>query len=145
MEKMKIGLELRALNNLIQRYLVFSSHHREIETVTGNNGWIIGYLARNAGRDIFQKDLEDHFTIARSTASKVLSLMERKGLIERREVQRDARLRKIVLTEKAWQLEGLMCEDADRMERKLTNGFSEEELNSLSGYLQRMKQNISAS
>ena len=75
MEKIWIGYELRSLNNLIRRYFEFSSHKKEIETITGNNGWIIGYLAENKNKDIYQKDIEDHFTITRSTASKVLCLM----------------------------------------------------------------------
>ncbi|MGX8710219.1 MAG: MarR family winged helix-turn-helix transcriptional regulator [bacterium] len=143
MEKMRIGLELRSLNNMIRRYFEFSSHKNEIETITGNNGWIIGYLADNADKDIFQKDLEDHFTITRSTASKVLSLMEQKGLIQRQAVAQDARLKKLVLTEKAWKIKGLMREDAERMERTLTNGFTEEEVETLYSYLQRMRTNIS--
>lgn len=143
MEKMRIGLELRSLNNMIRRYFEFSSHKNEIETITGNNGWIIGYLADNADKDIFQKDLEDHFTITRSTASKVLSLMEQKGLIQRQAVAQDARLKKLVLTEKAWKIKGLMREDAARMERTLTNGFTEEEVETLYSYLQRMRTNIS--
>ncbi|MGX8701999.1 MarR family winged helix-turn-helix transcriptional regulator [Caproiciproducens sp.] len=143
MEKMKIGLELRSLNNMIRRYFEFSSHKNEIETITGNNGWIIGYLADNADKNIYQKDLEDHFTITRSTASKVLSLMEQKGLIQRQAVAQDARLKKIVLTEKAWKIKGLMREDAERMERTLTNGFTDEEVETLYSYLQRMRANIS--
>ena len=143
MEKIKIGFELRSLNNLIRRYFEFSSHHREIETVTGNNGWIIGYLAENSEREIYQKDLEEHFTITRSTASKVLNLMEQKGLIQRQAVAQDARLKKIVLTEKAWQIKELMREDGERMERTLTDGFTEEEVKTLYSYLQRMKANIS--
>ncbi|WP_444641710.1 MarR family winged helix-turn-helix transcriptional regulator [Caproiciproducens sp. R1] len=143
MEKMRIGLELRSLNNMIRRYFEFSSHKNEIETITGNNGWIIGYLADNPDKDIYQKDLEDHFTITRSTASKVLSLMEQKGLIQRQAVAQDARLKKLVLTEKAWKIKGLMREDAERMERTLTNGFTEEEVETLYSYLQRMRTNIS--
>ncbi|MDF1496382.1 MarR family winged helix-turn-helix transcriptional regulator [Caproiciproducens sp. CPB-2] len=143
MEKMRIGLELRSLNNMIRRYFEFSSHKNEIETITGNNGWIIGYLADNADKDIYQKDLEDHFTITRSTASKVLSLMEQKGLVQRQAVAQDARLKKIVLTEKAWKIKGLMREDAERMERTLTSGFTEEEVETLYSYLQRMRTNIS--
>jgi Transcriptional regulators len=143
MEKMRIGLELRSLNNMIRRYFEFSSHKNEIETITGNNGWIIGYLADNADKDIYQKDLEDHFTITRSTASKVLSLMEQKGLIQRQAVAQDARLKKLVLTEKAWKIKELMREDSERMERTLTNGFTEEEVETLYSYLQRMRTNIS--
>lgn len=143
MEKMRIGLELRSLNNLIRRYFEFSSHKKEIETVTGNNGWIIGYLSKNADKDIYQRDIEDHFTITRSTASKVLSLMEQKDLIRRQAVAQDARLRKIVLTEKARKIEGLMKEDAERMEQTLVKGFTDGELEVLYSYIQRMKENIS--
>lgn len=143
LEQLWIGPELRSLNNLICRYFDFSSHKNEIETVTGNNGWIIGYLASHAQQDIFQRDLEQHFSITRSTASKVLHLMEQKGLIQRQPVARDARLKKIILTEKAWQIKGMMREDAQRMEQTLTNGFTEEEVRTLYSYIKRMKTNLS--
>lgn len=143
MEKDSIGMELRSLNNLIRRYFEFSSHRKEIEIVTGNNGWIIGYLADNAGKDIFQKDIEDQFTITRSTASKVLSLMEQKGLIRRQTVTQDARLKKIVLTEKAWAVSEVMKEDAEKLERTLIDGFTEKDTEVLISYIERMKKNIS--
>lgn len=147
MEQTRIGLELRTLNNLIRRYFDFSSHKNEIETITGNNGWIIGYLGDKAaeGVDIYQKDIEDHFNITKSTVSNVLSLMEQKGLIKRQAVDKDARLKKIVLTKKAEELENLLTEDVLRMEHTLTNGFKAEELRTLYHYLQRMKENISNS
>jgi MarR family transcriptional regulator for hemolysin len=143
MDKIWVGRELHALNNLICRYFEFSSHKREVETITGNNGWIIGYLAENADQDVYQKDIEDYFTIARSTASKVLRLMEQKGLIQRQSVTHDARLKKIVLTEKAREIKGLMQEDGERMEQTLISGFTDEEVHTLYAYIQRMKKNIS--
>lgn len=145
MEEIRIGLELRTLNNLIRRYFDFSSHKNEVETITGNNGWIIGYLGDNAevGKDIYQKDIEDYFNITRSTVSNVLSLMEQKGLIQRQAVGQDARLKKIVLTDKAKEIKGLMKEDVERLEHTLKNGFTDEELKTLYEYIQRMKKNIS--
>lgn len=143
MEKIWIGLEIRSLNNLICRYFEFSSHKKEIETVTGNNGWIIGYLAENVNKDIFQKDLEDHFSITRSTASKVLNLMEQKGLIRREAVAQDARLKKLILTDKAWKIRDLMKEDTVRMEQTLTDGFTEQEKQTLLLYIRKMRTNIS--
>lgn len=146
MKKKGIGLELRTLNNLIRRYFDFSSHKNEIDMITGNNGWIIGYLGKNAdaGKDVYQKDIEDHFYITRSTVSNVLSLMERKGLIERKAVEQDARLKKIVLTNKAEKIENLMKDDLEMMEQTLTTGFTDEELSTLYMYIQRMKDNISS-
>lgn len=144
MAKERIGLELRALNNLIRRYFEFSSHKKVIDSVTGNNGWIIGYLADHPDQDIFQKDIEDHFTIARSTASKVLTLMEQKGLIQRQPVAQDARLKKIVLTDKAWKIREIMWKDTEKLEATLVQGFREDEIDTLISYLNRMKENISA-
>ncbi|WP_099205942.1 MarR family winged helix-turn-helix transcriptional regulator [Scatolibacter rhodanostii] len=140
----KVGRELRSLNNLIRRYFEFSSHKNEVDTVTGNNGWIISYLADNSQKDIFQRDIEDYFTITRSTASKVLTLMEQKGLIERHSVAQDARLKKIVLTDKAWEICGLMREDSRKMEELLLKDFSEDDVKTLLFFLDKMKNNISS-
>ncbi|MDD3261823.1 MAG: MarR family transcriptional regulator [Oscillospiraceae bacterium] len=141
----QIGYKLRVLNNLIKRYFDFSSHKNQIEKVTGNNGCIIGFLAESEahGREVFQKDIEEHFHITRSTVSNVLSLMERKGLIERQSVPRGARLKKIVLTQKAEPYKNFMREDEQKMNELLTKGFSDEELQTLCDYIERMKKNIS--
>lgn len=137
-----IGLELRSLNNLIMRHFENSEVKKRVDSITGTNGWIIGFLADNADKDIYQKDLEEQFSITRSTASKVLILMEKKGLIERHGVPHDARLKKLVLTEKAKEISKLMKEEATKMEEILTKGFTKEELDILYNFIQRMKKNI---
>jgi len=139
----RIVLELRSLNNMIRRYFESSSRRREIESVTGNNGWIIGYLADHQGQDIYQRDIEEHFTITRSTTSKVLSLMEQKGLIQKQAVAQDARLKRIVLTPKAWDIREIMLEDRNQLEETLLQGFQPEEKAAMLAYLRRMKENIS--
>ena len=47
----------------------------------------------------FPKDIEKEFSINRSTTSEMLKLMCKNGMITREEVDYDARLKKIVLTE----------------------------------------------
>ncbi len=142
MRKKSIGFEFRSLNNLIMRKVENSPVKKQIDSITGTNGWIIGFLAENADKEIYQKDLEEEFSITRSTASKVLILMEKKGLIERRGVPHDARLKKLTLTEKAWKISELMIANANQFEKTLTKGFTEEELEYLYGFIQRMKNNI---
>ena len=142
MKKAKLLMEFRALNNLIRRYLFFSSHTEDIKSITGNNAWIIRYLADNEGSNIYQKDIEEYFTITRSTASRVLSLMEKKELISRESVAIDARLKRILLTDKARQVETLMTEDSLRLEKDLFKGFSQEEIDNLLSYFSRMKDNM---
>jgi MarR family transcriptional regulator, transcriptional regulator for hemolysin len=144
MKNIRIGLELRILNNMIRRHCDFSSHKKEIETITGNNGWIIGFLAENtgAGRSVYQKTIEEHFNITRAAASNALTLMEQKGLILRIADAQDGRRKKIVLTKKAEQLKELMKEDFDSFETTLEKGFSDEELQTLFDFFQRMKNNL---
>ena len=140
MQNGNIGIELRYLNNLIRRYVDNKLHKKYIDSVTGTNGWIIGYIADHG--DVYQKDLETEFGITRSTASKVVSLMVQKGLIEHRSVPQDARLKKLVLTDKALELSKLMNQDHEAVEKTLKKGFTEEELVNLPSYIGRMKQNI---
>lgn len=138
----RIGAELHSLSNLIKRHLDMVGHIAQVESVTGMNGWIIGFLSENADRDVYQKDFEKAFSITRSTASKVLIRMEQKGLIERLSVSHDARLKKIVLTQKAWELSDLMKQDLAELERTLTAGFTDEELDRLLVYIGRLKANV---
>jgi DNA-binding MarR family transcriptional regulator len=142
MNRKPVGIELRSLENLIMRKFINTDRKKQIDSVTGTNGWIIGFLANNADKDIYQKDLEEQFTITRSTVSKVLILMEKKGLIERHSVPNDSRLKKLVLTDKAWKLSESMKENGDKIEAALTKGFTEEELEAFYSYIQRMKDNI---
>lgn len=142
MKEKPIGLQLRQLNNLITRYMDRSPVKQQVNKITGTNGWIIGYIAKHSEKDLFQKDLEHRFGITRSTASKVLTLMERKDLITRQSVPYDARLKKITLTQKALDINEMARADGELFEKTLTEGFSDEELDTLQDYLERMKRNM---
>ncbi|MFW5672952.1 MAG: MarR family winged helix-turn-helix transcriptional regulator, partial [Acetivibrio ethanolgignens] len=80
----------------------------------------------------------------RSTASKVVNLMVQKGLVERQPVAHDARLKKLVLTEKAQSLSELVKKDHQEIEARITKGFSKEELSILYGFLERILENLSS-
>lgn len=142
MREKAVGLEIRSLTNLIRRYGENSANLKYAESITGTNGWIIRYIAEHSDRDIYQKDLEEKFSITRSTASKVIKLMEQKGLIERCSVPSDARLKKLVLTPKAMALHHGIMEDVKKLEAALICGFTSEELDTFCSYIERMKCNI---
>ncbi|WP_040214568.1 MarR family winged helix-turn-helix transcriptional regulator [Clostridium polynesiense] len=144
MQKRKIAIELRSLNNLIKRYVDTDINKSKniIDGITGTNGWIIRFIAENSHRDIYQRDLEETFNITRSTASKVVSLMVQKGLIQYQSVPHDARLKKLVLTEKAIEILEIMKKKGSELESILTRGFSQEELSALYSYIERMKNNM---
>lgn len=142
MNKTPIAMELRGISNLCMRYMDNKSHKKDIDSITGTNGWIIGYINSMNGKDVFQRDLEKNFNITRSTASKVVNLMVEKGLIERCSVAHDARLKKLRLTEKAKKITTLMHEDNEKLTDILTEGISEEELAAFSACLNKMKENL---
>ncbi len=75
---------------------------------------------------IFPQDVERRFGITRSTSSRVLALMERKGLIVRESVPRDARLKKIVLTDKSRDIAEALRANAVAMEGILLQGLSDD-------------------
>ena len=109
---------------------------------TGSNGRIISFLAENENEVICQKDIEKEFGITRSTASRVVSLMERKGLVERKAVHHDARLKRVVLTDHSRMISQALNKVGRMIDQKLLNGFSDEEKEQLLSYLERMGNNL---
>lgn len=142
MKRKGLGMELHRLNNLIKRQVENLSSIRYADTITGTNGWIIAYLYDHQHQDVFQKDIEETFEVTRSTASKVIKLMEQKGLIVRTSVAYDARLKKLSLTPLAFGIHEAIIKDISQFEKKLTLGISEEELEILFTCIEKMKQNL---
>lgn len=136
-----IGRELRCLSNKIRRSLEKIDVIAQMNDLTGTNGFIIMYLAK-AKHPVYQKDIELEFGITRSTASKVLTLMEKKDLITRQNVESDARLRQILLTPKAFDLTKKVLSQMDAFEKGLLKGFSDDEVNTLISLLKRVNDNL---
>lgn len=143
MDKHILSFDLRALVKSLNR-LLSETMPETARIATGGNARIIMFLARNRNHDIYQHTIEQKFCITRSTASRVLALMEKKGLIERVPVEHDARLKKIVLTDKADAIVSILVENGERIEQRLVEGFSDEERAALAGYVSRMRANIDA-
>lgn len=139
-----IGYKVRLLHNQLHKRMEYNKIRSEAETgdLTRMQRFTIGYLHHNADRDIYQKDLETEFAISRATASNMLSVMERKGLIIRESVEHDARLKKLMLTEKAKQMHLQAEQVIAETERLLTRGMSEDDKVRLHGYLDLMIQNL---
>ena len=141
MDQHILSIEMRAVTKAVDRYLGESMPLSAKET-TGGNAHIIMFLARNRNREIYQHTIEQKFCITRSTASRVLALMEKKGLIARESVAHDARCKRIVLTDKADAIVADLKANGERVERLLVDGFSESEKAALRDYVSRMRANI---
>lgn len=124
----EIGFVVRRLSNLIKRDVEKSKVRLGLDPMSDVNGWAIGYFYDNRDRDIFQKDFENKFSIRPSTASNILKTMEQKGFIERVSVEADARLKKIVLTDKAVNLHKKVIKEINDREDRLKTDILAEEL-----------------
>lgn len=136
-----VSVELKSLNNALLRRLRRQTD-ADCGDITGTNGWIIAFLAENSEREVYQHELETEFSITRSTASRVINLMERKGLIARSADALDGRRRILRLTERAREAVERLGRDNERIGGALTRGFSDKEIDNLFDYIERMKQNI---
>ena len=128
-ERNDIGFKIRMLSNLIRRDVEKGKDELGINLPKGINGWAISYFYDNSGKDIFQKDFEAEFSIRRSTASNILKTMEQNGFIKRVSVESDARLKKIVLTEKAVNIHKAVLNNINKREERLKKGLTENEVN----------------
>ena len=131
-----------ALANMIKRYMDNSSGVKYIEECAGSNHWVLAYLFQNEGKDIFQKDLEEAFSLRRSTVSKAVKIMEQKELIRRESVDYDARLKKLVLTPKAQKLNEIVKADMINLADKVTEKLSDEQIRQFLGIIKTIKQNF---
>ena len=136
-----ISFELRFINNQIKRR-INSVPTFQINDIKGIYGHVIGFLTENSHRDVYQKDIEEHLSIRRSSVTNLLNQMEKSGLIERRSVDGDGRLKKVVLTQKSIEIRESIDRELGKIEIKLRDGMSEEELDTLFRLLDKVKNNV---
>lgn len=137
-----IGFNVRRLTNYIKRDMEKSSASGKIILPKGVNGWAIHYFYDNREKEIFQRDFEQRFSIRRSTASNILKTMEQNGFIQRVSVESDARLKRIILTEKAIKIHEEIMKDIERRELRLRRGINEEEIDQFLSMVNRFIANL---
>jgi DNA-binding MarR family transcriptional regulator len=137
----RIGLAVRILSNQIGREFERQISSNLPAGITGLQGRMIGFI-RDKTDDVFQKDIEKEYDIRRSTATGMLQLMEKNGLLTREAVSFDARLKKIVLTDKALGIHDQIIREIDRIESQLMNDLTEDEINTFFSVAKKISNNI---
>jgi len=136
-----VALDIKVLSNLIHRELEQRSRLMAGDTVSDINGLIMSHMLSRGGI-VFQKELEDAFGLTRSTISKVVNLMERKGMVEKIPAEHDARQRVIMLTGMAYKMAEQLQDESSMVTSQLLSDFDEHEIDVLSGFVARMMQNM---
>lgn len=132
---------IKAVANAIRRRME-GINIEEKADVTRSECAIMGFLADNTHRPIYQKDVEEEFCVRSSSATRALQSMERKGLISRVNEAHDGRLKRLVLTEHGIEIsrhvDGMVAET----EQRLLRGISPEELDIFLNICDRIYDNV---
>jgi MarR family transcriptional repressor of mepA len=144
-EKRHIGIAVRCLNHEIGRAVRAVISEEFGDSATGVQSWIVRYLYDHGEEDVFQKDLESQFSVRRSTMTTILQLMEKNGLIKKESVSRDARLKKLILTPAAIEMQDRIRSGIDTLEAKMREGISDKDLDTFFSVAEKIKENLNRS
>lgn len=139
-------------DNLIAKHILNTAHSIRLSLnskfehigLNGLQARILRFVKINsdAGNDIYQKDIEAEFKIKRSSVTSVLNTMEKNGFIERKPVSSDARLKKIILTEKSFILYKEHQNIINDFDNVLKINFTEKEISTLIMLLNKVESSI---
>ena len=137
-----IGPEIHMLNHIITKVLTGNVKAAGIDEITLMHGWILRYLYENREQATFQKDIEKTFSIGRSTVTNIIQILEKKGYVKREFVEHDARLKKVILTEKGKESHESIEALISRLDVMLEDGIEEEELALFFKVTDKIKENL---
>lgn len=111
--------------------------------ITGVQAGMIQFIfEKSRKKDIFAKDIEKQFDIRRASIAGILQNMEKNGLIKRETIDNDARLRKILLTNKALEIRKEVEESVKKVEEQVIQGLTKEEEKKYIELTKKMSENL---
>lgn len=136
-----LGRKLHIASNLLARKMNSIISSNGAEGITPIHGMILGFvnMNREQGCEVYQKDIEAEFDIARSTVTATLKLMEKKGYIRREDVAHDARLKSIFLTPLGKESLNRIESSIHQTEELMRNSLTGQEYSELMRLLDRIK------
>lgn len=140
MEEKEIGKYVHILSRQIKRQIdeAVSKYN-----VTSVQCAVIGFVFdKGKSTDVFAKDIEKTFNMRRATVAEILSLMEKNKLLERIPIKEDARLKKLILTQKAIEIKNEVSYKIEEIENKIKNGLTKKEIEEFSRIIIKMSKNL---
>lgn len=138
----EFGLVLRSINNLLMRATMQQAKKINADNCTIMHGWILCYLYEHKNENVYQRDIEREFYITRSAVTSLVKSMEKYGYIERLEVEHDARLKQIVITELGEAMHKKIVESVKQLDKEMINGVSDEEYAVFLGVCHKVRNNL---
>ena len=137
-----IAFILRMIHNQTKSVINKSFPKCDSMPLSQLQGGIMGYLYHHADQPVYQRDIEKVFRISRATATNALQVMEKNGLIVRKSQDKDARLKRIMMTEPACKQHARVEEHMRLMDQRMLKGMTKEEVSQLYGLLYKLLANL---
>lgn len=134
---MHLGKKIGYISHMIKRSI------DSLDNLYGVNGKqlrLLGFIAHESmNRDLYQKDIEEELKIRRSSVTSMLQNLEKAKMIQRVSVDKDARLKKIVLTDLGKETTQNTYHKIISFEEELRSLFNEDEYNQFNDYLNKLE------
>ncbi len=137
----RFGQKIKLLNNAFEQIL---NQKVAAQGLTGAQSYFLGFIRLNElkGTPIHSKELAKHFKLRHSTVSGILRRLAANGFITFAPDEKDHRLKRIILTEKAYCGHIQTAKAFDELEKKMMTGFSKEEADLFYSFLLKAADNI---
>lgn len=136
---MKILFKLKDLDKMIVRSLLDQEKLELLPSPTQMQ--IVEYII-NSGEEVLQCDLEKAIKLRRATISGVLKTMEKKNIITRVISSKDARVKKIILSDKTKKMYFESKAKLEALEELITSNISDNEINIFLEVINKMQENL---
>lgn len=138
-----IGGLLRELTIAVHRNIGVELSEHELGDMKGPQSMALGYLIHASAQDeIYVKDLEKYMKIRKSTASELVSRLEKNGYVKTEKSQKDGRLKRLIVTEEGHEAHDRILQFLQEIDDRLVEGLSKEEVDTFVNLLDRLIQNM---
>ena len=137
-----IGVKVHCLGHKMKKNFTDHARSMGVEEMALMHGWIIRYLAENTERDIYQKDIEQYFSMGKSTVANAILVLEKQNYMIREAGEKDARFKRVVLTEKGRDFHMKMEDAVDYVNAKSVEGIDDQKLNIFFEVMELVEKNI---
>lgn len=135
-----IGRDINVISNKIRH--IFDASFAG-SGITGTQASILHFIYTNGKyHDVFPRDIEAEYYIRRSSVTSLLNGLERNGFIRRENVKEDARLKKLVLTNKAAEILEHVNEVISRIDSTMLRQINQQDIALLDALLIKIADNL---
>ncbi len=143
-QSVPLGGQIKAVSHLLERRTNQQLALAGAGELTPMQGMVLAFLCRRPEQALYQKDVENHFSISPSTATCILKLMEQKGYLRREPVPHDARLKRLVCTPQGEQMFRAIDTAVQRVEEDLLGCLGKAGYCLLWNGLEKLRQSLDA-